>query len=308
MQDVHTSVGEHAQSQSPVSARISANQVVDVGRTDEKSATTPARKYGWLSALRSYIVFDLLIWSYTVVLGIVSIPVSLFGEKSRILHAFARFWSWLIMKTILSPVKVTGLEKIDTSKAHVYAVTHASALDIPVLYVNLPFEFRILFKKELLSYPIVGWHLKRSGQVCIDQQRPTQSIAHIRSAVKSLQAGMPLVIFPEGGRTPDGEIKPFMPGAFYLAIKAQVDIVPIALVGTFELLPMNTYHIKSRPLEMRIGEPISTAGYSLREMETLSEKVHHAMEDLYYGRDPTGINDAYVGSDASVQTDERSSI
>jgi len=304
---VHTSVGEHAQSQSPVSARISANQVVDVGRTDEKSATTPARKYGWLSALRSYIVFDLLIWSYTVVLGIVSIPVSLFGEKSRILHAFARFWSWLIMKTILSPVKVTGLEKIDTSKAHVYAVTHASALDIPVLYVNLPFEFRILFKKELLSYPIVGWHLKRSGQVCIDQQRPTQSIAHIRSAVKSLQAGMPLVIFPEGGRTPDGEIKPFMPGAFYLAIKAQVDIVPIALVGTFELLPMNTYHIKSRPLEMRIGEPISTAGYSLREMETLSEKVHHAMEDLYYGRDPTGINDAYVGSDASVQTDERSS-
>jgi 1-acyl-sn-glycerol-3-phosphate acyltransferase len=307
MQDVHTSVGEHAQSQSPVSARISANQVVDVGRTDEKSATTPARKYGWLSALRSYIVFDLLIWSYTVVLGIVSIPVSLFGEKSRILHAFARFWSWLIMKTILSPVKVTGLEKIDTSKAHVYAVTHASALDIPVLYVNLPFEFRILFKKELLSYPIVGWHLKRSGQVCIDQQRPTQSIAHIRSAVKSLQAGMPLVIFPEGGRTPDGEIKPFMPGAFYLAIKAQVDIVPIALVGTFELLPMNTYHIKSRPLEMRIGEPISTAGYSLREMETLSDKVHHAMEDLYYGRDPTGINDAYVGSDASVQTDERSS-
>ena len=308
MQDVHTSVGEHAQSQSPVSARISANQVVDVGRTGEKSATTPARKYGWLSALRSYFVFDLLIWSYTVVLGIVSIPVSLFGEKSRILHAFARFWSWLIMKTILSPVKVTGLEKIDTSKAHVYAVTHASALDIPVLYVNLPFEFRILFKKELLSYPIVGWHLKRSGQVCIDQQRPTQSIAHIRSAVKSLQAGMPLVIFPEGGRTPDGEIKPFMPGAFYLAIKAQVDIVPIALVGTFELLPMNTYHIKSRPLEMRIGEPISTAGYSLREMETLSEKVHHAMEDLYYGRDPTGINDAYVGSDASVQTDERSSI
>jgi 1-acyl-sn-glycerol-3-phosphate acyltransferase len=307
MQDVHTSVGEHAQSQSPVSARISANQVVDVGRTDEKSATTPARKYGWLSALRSYFVFDLLIWSYTVVLGIVSIPVSLFGEKSRILHAFARFWSWLIMKTILSPVKVTGLEKIDTSKAHVYAVTHASALDIPVLYVNLPFEFRILFKKELLSYPIVGWHLKRSGQVCIDQQRPTQSIAHIRSAVKSLQAGMPLVIFPEGGRTPDGEIKPFMPGAFYLAIKAQVDIVPIALVGTFELLPMNTYHIKSRSLEMRIGEPISTAGYSLREMETLSEKVHHAMEDLYYGRDPTGINDAYVGSDASVQTDERSS-
>jgi 1-acyl-sn-glycerol-3-phosphate acyltransferase len=61
--------------------------------------------------------------------------------------------------------------------------------------------------------------------------------------------------------------------------------VPIALVGTYELLPMNTYHIKSRPLEMRIGEPIPTAGYSLREMEPLSEKVHQAMEDLYYRAD-----------------------
>ncbi|HXM62874.1 MAG TPA: lysophospholipid acyltransferase family protein [Terriglobales bacterium] len=298
---MHTSVGEPAQSESPLSAQIASERRVELARKDENSATVPARKYGLLSVLRSYFIFDVLIWSYTVILGIVSIPVSLFGEKSRILHGFARFWSWLIMKTILSPVKVTGLEKIDTSKTHVYAVTHASALDIPVLYVNLPFEFRILFKKELLSYPIVGWHLRRSGQVCIDQQKPTRSIAHIRSAVKSLQAGMPLVIFPEGGRTPDGEIKPFMPGAFYLAIKAQADIVPIALVGTFELLPMNTYHIKPRPLEMRVGEPIPTLGYSLREMEALSEKVHQAMEDLYYRAN------AHVHPDVPVRAGERSS-
>jgi|SRR5579863_326098 len=239
-------------------------------------------RYGWLSRLRSYFIFDPLIWAYTVILGILAVPVSLFGEKERILHGFARLWSRLIMRTILSPVTVTGLEKIDVSKPHVYAVTHGSALDIPVLYAYLPFQFRILFKKELLSYPIVGWHLKRSGQVCIDQQNPSHSIAAIRSAVKSLQAGMPLVIFPEGGRTPDGEIKPLLSGAFYLAIKAQVDVVPVALVGTYEMLPMNTYHIKSRPLEMRVGEPISTAGYKLREMETLSAKVQKAMEELYY--------------------------
>jgi 1-acyl-sn-glycerol-3-phosphate acyltransferase len=283
MQEVRTSVREQVQNSSPLSVQMASDRAAELALKGENSRTiAPAKKYGWLSLLRSYFIFDPLVWLYTVVLGIVSIPVSLFGEKSRILHGFARFWSWLIMKTILSPVTVTGLEKIDTSRAHVYAVTHASALDIPVLYVYLPFQFRILFKKELLSYPIIGWHLRRSGQVCIDQQKPTQSIAHIRSAVKSLQGGMPLVIFPEGGRTPDGEIKPFMQGAFYLAIKAQVDIVPIALVGTFELLPMNTYHIKSRPLEMRLGQPITTAEYSLREMETLSAKVHQAMEDLYY--------------------------
>jgi len=249
----------------------------------------PGATYGWLSRLRSYFILDPLIWLYTLVLGLVALPGGLFDRSGRRLHWFSRAWSWLIMKTILSPVKVTGLDKIDTSKAHVYAVNHASAMDIPVLYVNLPFQFRILFKKELLAYPVVGWQLKRSGQVCIDQQKPTNSLAAIRSAVKSLKAGMPLVIYPEGGRTPDGEIKPFLPGAFFLAIKAQVDIVPVALVGTYELLPMNTYHVKCRPLEMRVGEPISTAGLTMRDMDAVSAKVHKAIEDLYYAESPVPL-------------------
>jgi 1-acyl-sn-glycerol-3-phosphate acyltransferase len=238
--------------------------------------------HGVLSRLRSYLIFDPLIWLYTVFFGVISLPVNLFGEREKILHRFARAWSWLILKTIFSPLTVTGLEAIDTTKPHVYAVNHASALDIPVLYVYLPFQFRIVFKKELLSYPVIGWHLKRSGQICIDQQNPGASIGSIRSALQGLRQGLPLVIFPEGGRTPDGEIKPFMPGAFFLAIKAQVDVVPVALVGTYELLPMNTYHIKCRPLEMRVGTPISTAGLKGHDIGLLSTRVQAAIEQLYY--------------------------
>jgi 1-acyl-sn-glycerol-3-phosphate acyltransferase len=273
---------------SPVEAGQGAETAPVVARR-QSPHTSPGKKYGWLSRLRSYLILDPLIWLYTFVLGILALPGGLFDRSGRRLHWFSRAWSWLIMKTILSPVKVTGLDKIDTSKPHVYAVNHASAMDIPVLYVYLPFQFRIVFKKELLSYPIVGWQLKRSGQVCIDQQKPTNSIAAIRSAVKSLKGGMPLVIYPEGGRTPDGEIKPFLPGAFFLAIKAQVDIVPVALVGTFELLPMNTYHIKCRPLEMRVGAPISTAGMTMRDLEAVSEKVRKAMEELYYA--PSSVHE-----------------
>ncbi len=242
----------------------------------------PGKTYGWLSRLRSYLIFDPLIWLYTLILGVAALPGGMFDRSGKRLHGFSRVWSWLIMKTIFSPVKVTGFEKVDTSKPHVYAVNHASALDIPVLYVHLPFQFRIAFKKELLAYPVVGWQLKRSGQICIDQQNPSHSISSIRAGLKGLKEGMPLVIFPEGGRTPDGEIKPFLPGAFFLAIKAQVDIVPIALLGTYELLPMDTYHIKCRPLEMRVGEPISTVGLSLRDIESLSAKVQAAVEELYY--------------------------
>lgn len=246
-----------------------------------------AQPRGWkhlLSRLRSYLIFDPLIWSYTVILGILSLLSSFFDRNGRIQHGFARFWSWLIMKTICSPVRVTGLDRIDTSRPHVYAVNHASAMDIPVLYVYLPFQFRIIAKKELFRYPFMGWHLKRSGQIRVDQQNPTASIGYLKSAVKSLRAGMPVVVFPEGGRTPNGQIKAFLPGAFFLAVRAQVDIVPMALVGTFELLPMNTYHIKSRPLELLVGEPIPTTGCSLRNLEPLAERVKAAVEDLYYSR------------------------
>src|SRR5262245_61911620 len=255
------------------------NSTVTAPQQERSPATAPiqARKYGILSRLRSYFFFNPLIWGYTVFFGLASIPFGFFDKDGRRLHGFARAWSRTIMKTIFSPFRVVGLEKIDTSRPHVYAVNHGSALDIPALYAFLPFQFRILFKKELLSYPIVGWHLKRSGQVCVDQQHPARSVAHIRSALKTLKAGMPLVIFPEGGRSSDGRIQPFLPGAFFLAIKAEVDVVPIALIGTYELLPMDTYHIKPRPLEMRIGEPIPTGGLTLRDMEQLSNHVRRAM-------------------------------
>jgi 1-acyl-sn-glycerol-3-phosphate acyltransferase len=242
-------------------------------------------RHGWPSRLRSYFFIDPLVWAYTIILGTLSLVSSLFDRDGRIQHKFAQAWSWMVMKTILSPLTVTGAEHLGARdganvKPRVYAVTHASALDIPILYVYLPFQFRIIFKSELLAYPFVGWHLKRSGQVCINQQNPMASIGAVKSALRSLRAGMPLVIFPEGGRTRDGKLQAFLPGAFFLAIKAQADIVPIALVDTFDLLPMNTYHVKCQPLEMRVGHPVSTVGLSLRDTEEVSAKVKSAIEAL----------------------------
>ena len=269
----------------PDEARLTDSDAAIPVWTGTPVAANHEKRYGWLSHLRSYFIIDPLIWAYTIVLGTISLLTSLFDPDGRLQHNLARAWSWLIMKTILSPVTVTGntaaLDSRTISRPTVFAVTHASALDIPILYVYLPFQFRIVFKSELLSYPFIGWHLKRSGQVCINQQNPSASIGAIKSALKSLRKGMPLVIFPEGGRTQDGNIQPFLPGAFFLAIKAQADIVPIALMGTFDLLPMNTYHIRCQPLEMRVGEVIPTGGLSLADTDAVSAKVKTAIESLH---------------------------
>jgi 1-acyl-sn-glycerol-3-phosphate acyltransferase len=269
--------------ESPVPTEAVATSNVPTQNLHTQTASGP--RHGWGSRLRSYFIFNPLIWTYTIVLGTVSLVCSFFDRNGRIQHSLATFWSWLVMKTILSPVTVTGkcaaLATGAGGKARVYAVTHASALDIPILYVYLPFQFRIVFKSELLHYPFVGWHLRRSGQVCINQQNPSASIGAIKSALKSLRKGMPLVIFPEGGRTRDGQLQPFLPGAFFLAIKAHAEIVPIALVGTFDLLPMNTYHIKSQHLEMRVGEPIATDGLTMADTEAVTARVKAAIEELH---------------------------
>jgi 1-acyl-sn-glycerol-3-phosphate acyltransferase len=165
-----------------------------------------------------------------------------------------------------------------------YASNHLSALDIPVIYASLPVQFRVMAKIELFSYPFVGWHLRRSGQLPIERENALASMRSLNRAAETLKSGTPLLVFPEGGRSATGQVKPFLPGVFYAAIKAQAEVVPMALVGLYELLPMNTYHIRPRPLALLVGSPIPSAGYSTREAEKLAVHVQKAVEELYYSR------------------------
>lgn len=237
-----------------------------------------------LSRLRSYFFWDPLIWIYTIILGCFSLICSLFDRSGKLQHSFARLWSRVILWTIGAKVQVEGLDRIDTSKAQVYVVNHLSALDIPVLYLHLPFQFRILAKKELFSYPFMGWHLRRSGQIPVVLGSPKASVRSLNLAVAALKNNKSLVIFPEGGRSPDGQLQAFMGGAFYAAVKAQVDVVPIALVGTYEMLKMNTWHIKPGPVHLLMGEPIRTAGMSTRDIDKVTGMAREAIAELYYSR------------------------
>jgi 1-acyl-sn-glycerol-3-phosphate acyltransferase len=91
---------------------------------------------------------------------------------------------------------------------------------------------------------------------------------------------MALFVFPEGGRTSDGELRPFLSGAAFMAIRAQVPLVPMALSGVYELLPIHTHHFYPGELTLKIGEPIETVGMSLRQSEELTERLRAAIEEL----------------------------
>jgi len=237
---------------------------------------------GLLSRLRSYCIFVPLIYLYTAIMGSLSLLSSFFDRGGRMQHWFAVHWSRMILATAGVRVRVEGVEHIDPSQAAVYAANHLSALDIPVLYSCLPGQFRIMAKRELFSYPFMGWHLTRSGQIPIDQGDARASLRSLNRASESLRHGMPLMIFPEGGRSADGHMQPFMGGAFYMAIKAQAPVVPVVLVGNDGLLPMNSFHLRPGQVQMVIAEPIPTTGMVPRQMDELAARVRQVMSDVYY--------------------------
>jgi 1-acyl-sn-glycerol-3-phosphate acyltransferase len=240
-----------------------------------------------LSRLRSYLFFAPMVYLYTGVMGTLSLFSSLLDREGRIQHAFARNWARMILKTVMIRVRVEGLEHIHQAQTAIYAANHLSALDIPVLYTCLPVQFRIMAKKELFRYPFLGWHLKRSGQIPIDAGDARASLRSLTHASESLRHGTPLVVFPEGGRSHTGQLKEFMGGASYVAIRAQAPIVPIAIVGTDGVLPMNSFHLLPGVVELIIGQPIPTAGLRVRDMDKLTMQVREAIAEMYYARSKT---------------------
>ena len=221
-----------------------------------------------------------LFFGLTAFFGTLSLTASLFENDGRLQHSIARLWAAVSMRIALSPVTVIGSENLRRHAVAVYAANHLSYMDTPALFSAVPFQFRILARQSLWTIPFIGWHLNRSGQIPVDTTNPRAST--LKAGVKALKAGMPLIVFPEGGRTRDGHLAPFMSGPAFMAIQARVPLVPIAIVGTYELLPMHTRHFYPQNVKLIVGEPIDTSGCTLRQVEELTERLKLEIGHLYY--------------------------
>jgi len=236
----------------------------------------------------------------TTFFGTISLLCGLWDRSGRQQHLVARAWAGVMLRLALSPVEVIGLQNIPGKQSPgapfiersemsgkeecpaVYAYNHLSYMDTPVLFARLPFQFRILAKQGLWKIPFVGWYLAHSGQVPIDSSSSRSAVAGLLRGVAALKSGMPLVVFPEGARSPSGALTPMASGAAFMAIRAGVPLVPIALIGTYELLPIHVYALRPRPLRVVLGEPIPTTGLTTRDADALTTRLHAAISHLYY--------------------------
>ena len=254
---------------------------MDATSTPAFKTRKESRAHYLLSYARSLLFTNPLIYFYTAVCGTASLVGSIFDAKGRWQHACARSWSRLILGTSGIRVRVEGLENITPNAAAIYCVNHQSAMDIPVLFVNLPVQFRFVAKRSLFNMPFMGWHLRRSGHIPVDRDRPREAMKGMRKVAKEIREGKSVLFFPEGHRSRDGQLLPFKAGSFYIAILAGVPIVPITINGTPNVLKPDTYHVRAGQTEMIIHPAISTEGVTLHNVETLSQKVKDAIASRF---------------------------
>jgi 1-acyl-sn-glycerol-3-phosphate acyltransferase len=231
--------------------------------------------------LMSYCVRAPVFFLATAFFGSLALAVSLFEKNGCWQHRIAK--AWARAGVMASGAKVTILhgERLKARPA-VYVANHLSYMDTPVIFSSLPFQFRIVARSGLFKLPFIGWWLRRSGQVSVDVGNPRASIASLVSAVRTLKSGMPLFIFPEGGRTETGHLAKFLNGPAFMAIRAQVPLVPMALIGTHELLPIHSSQVHPVPVTLVVGEPMETQGKTTRQVDEVTARLEEEIATLYY--------------------------
>ncbi len=231
--------------------------------------------------LRGLLITDPLIILSIVVFGAASLATSLVDGDGRKQAAIARRWARLMLRIARVRVAVEGLDRISEDAVCVIASNHLSFMDTPVVLAHIPVQFRFLAKHGLFKIPLLGTHLARAGHIPVFRGNPRQAVKTMSQAAETIQRmGISLLVFPEGGRTRDGALQPFNEGAAYIAIKAKAPLIPVALMGTREILPMNSMQPKPGAVTLRIGEPIPTAEMTLRDRERLTEMAHSQIAAL----------------------------
>lgn len=221
--------------------------------------------------LRTLIYYPLFfIWTLVAIL--MALPLSFISPD--LIHNFGIIWGRGCLVIAGLKLTVNGAENIPAEGPAIYVCNHQSNFDIPMLYAGLPIQFRWMAKQELFRVPLFGLAMKRSGYIPIDRSDRRKSMHSLNLAAQRIKAGASVIIFPEGTRSPDGEVQPFKKGALVIAAKAQVPVVPVAIQGSYRAQPKDRWLLKSSPLTLTFFPVISTENLKVREVEQLTLDLH----------------------------------
>jgi 1-acyl-sn-glycerol-3-phosphate acyltransferase len=182
-------------------------------------------------------------------------------------------------------VEIEGMEHLDQSRPQIFAANHSGLHDILSLAAHLPIQFRWVAKKSLFNVPFMGWHMTRSGYIPIDRDNPREAAKSIIEAARIIRGGVNAIAFPEGTRSRTGDLGKFRSGAFALALRTGVPLVPISLEGSYRVIMPKTLQVNPGTIiRIKIDRPIDLSSYAHGDKHRLMEEVfavmHRNLEEL----------------------------
>jgi 1-acyl-sn-glycerol-3-phosphate acyltransferase len=208
----------------------------------------------------------------------VSILGSLFSGSGRLQHYCMRRWSKDNLWLSRARVEIEGLENASSGGPQLYIANHSGLHDILSLSAYLPIQFRWVAKKSLFSVPFMGWHMRRSGYIPIDRDHPREAVRSIVEAAEIIRGGVHAIAFPEGTRSHTGALGRFHSGAFALALRTGVPLVPVTIDGSYRVIFPKTLQVNpGTVIRVKIDRPIDLSGYARSDKQRLMEDVHQIM-------------------------------
>lgn len=214
----------------------------------------------------------------TSLLAIIYLVV--FRGSARKAQVLPRTWGKIILLAAGVKVKVEGLENIAPGRPYIFAANHQSQFDIFAMQGCFNFDFRWLAKKELFQIPLFGRAMQLAGYISIDRSHGREALKSLKEAAVRIASGTSVILFPEGTRSLDGKLHPFKTGGMVLAIKSGVPLVPVAISGTFSVLPKGKLLAKPGRVTIRVGAPVETKGVGAGQKQELAERMHDAVARL----------------------------
>jgi 1-acyl-sn-glycerol-3-phosphate acyltransferase len=226
------------------------------------------------------LVVDIIATGFFALAAIIAARFAPGGENAA--HRVAHAWGKTILRLSGVTVEVVGTDNIPENTSIVFMANHQSNFDILSLLAHIPVQFRWISKKEVFRTPLMGPAMRRAGYISIDRENRGKAIQSLEEAARVIKNGKSVMTFPEGTRSPDGTIRPFKKGLFYLAIKSGVPIVPISIIGSRRIMPKKSLHIDPGTITMVIGRPIETANMTIDHRDDLMATVRSVIEETFY--------------------------
>ncbi len=226
--------------------------------------------------LRIFLAWMILFLS-TILLGTTAVLLSLFDSSGNLPHLVARLWGKIQLATTGTTVEVQGVNHIDPRRSYILVANHQSNFDIFAFLGYLPIQFRWIAKAELFRAPFLGWAMSRIGYISLERESPKKAYRSMLRAAEKVKNGVSVLIFPEGTRSPDGNLQPFKKGLFLIAFKSQAPILPITICGTGKIMAKGKWRVNPGKVRILIDPPLETVGLSTAEEDKLSARVRNIL-------------------------------